>query len=128
LNCYKNEFKLAVYLEFTDKETFQQFWFSYLVLKLFSVFKNIRVESVYKDTVNAILERINSTILTDLTLNEITQKAVIINHKSKTRRIEETQILTKLLLYMYELMQTIDLILNAVKGRQTTVIKWLEHL
>jgi len=59
----------------------------------------------------------------NLTLNEITQKAVIINHKSKTRRVEETQVLTKLLLYMYELMQTIDLILNAVKGRQTTVIK-----
>jgi hypothetical protein len=78
--------------------------------------------------VNAILERINSTILTDLTLNEITQKAAVINHKFKTRRVEEAQVLTKLLLYMYELMQTIDLTLNAVKGRQTTVIKWLEHL
>jgi len=78
--------------------------------------------------VNAILERINSTILTDLTLNEIIQKAVIINHKFKTRRVEEAQVLTKLLLYMYELMQTIDLTLNTVKGRQTTVIKWLEHL
>jgi hypothetical protein len=66
--------------------------------------------------VNAILERINSTILTDLTLNEITQKAVIINHKFKTRRVEEAQVLT------------IDLTLNTVKGRQTTVIKWLEHL
>jgi len=78
--------------------------------------------------VNTILEHINSTILTDLTLNEITQKAAVINHKFKTRRIEEAQILTKLLLYMYELMQTIDLTLNAVKDRQTTVIKWLEHL
>jgi len=123
LNCYKNEPKLAAYLEFTDKGAFQQFQFSYLVLELFSVFKDIRVKSVYKDTVNAILEHINSTISMNLTLNEITQKAVIINHKSKTRRVEETQVLTKLLLYMYELMQTIDLILNAVKGRQTTVIK-----
>ncbi len=123
MNCYKNEPKLAAYLEFTDKGAFQQFQFSYLVLELFSVFKDIRVKSVYKDTVNAILEHINSTISMNLTLNEITQKAVIINHKSKTRRVEETQVLTKLLLYMYELMQTIDLILNAVKGRQTTVIK-----
>jgi len=123
LNCYKNEPKLAAYLEFTDKGAFQQFQFSYLVLELFLVFKDIRVKSVYKDTVNAILEHINSTISMNLTLNEITQKAVIINHKSKTRRVEETQVLTKLLLYMYELMQTIDLILNAVKGRQTTVIK-----
>jgi len=75
-----------------------------------------------------ILKHINSTILMNLTLNEITQKAAVINHKFKTRRIEEAQILTKLLLYMYELMQTIDLTLNTVKGRQTTVIKWLEHL
>jgi len=78
--------------------------------------------------VNVILEHINSTILTDLTLNEITQKAAAINHKFKTKRVKEAQILAKLLLYMYELMQTIDLTLNAVKGRQTTVIKWLEHL
>jgi len=128
LNCYKNELKLAAYLGFTDKGAFQQFQFSYLVLELFLVFKNIRVRSVYKDIVNMILKHINSTILTDLTLNEITQKAAVINHKSKTRRVEEAQVLTKLLLYMYELMQTIDLTLNTVKGRQTTVIKWLEHL
>jgi len=123
LNCYKNEPKLAAYLRFTDKGAFQQFQFSYLVLEPFLVFKNIRVKLVYKDTVNTILEHINSTILMNLTLNEITQKAVIINHKFKTRRIEEAQVLMKLLLYMYELMQTIDLTLNAVKDRQTTVIK-----
>ena len=128
MNCYKNEPKLAAYLEFTDKGAFQQFWFSYLVLEPFSVFKNIKVKSVYKDTVNVILECINSTISMNLILNEITQKAAIINHKFKTKRVEEAQVLTKLLLYMYELMQTIDLTLNTVKGRQTTVIKWLEHL
>ena len=118
-----NEAKLAVYIDFKNKNFFCIFWFSYSVIESWKLYKNISVETrimlIVKNTQKVIMKQRKHSLKSLIT---IWKKIKLLSSQNTLKQVKLAQILVNLFLYMYENMKTVNLRTNEAEQQQKMII------